>query len=69
MVAGAIFRRVWGVVSDEDEAPKPTRASDPWPRMLLAAGLEGAVFATVKAAFDRGGAKAFRRLTGVWPGD
>jgi Protein of unknown function (DUF4235) len=57
------------VVSDEDEAPKPTRAEDPWTRVLLAAALEGAVFAAVKAALDRGGAQAFRRLTGVWPGD
>jgi hypothetical protein len=37
--------------------------------VLLAAALEGAVFAAVKAAFERGGAKGFRRLTGVWPGD
>jgi hypothetical protein len=69
MVAGMIFRRLWATVSDDDEAPKPTREDDPWPRMLLAAALEGAVFAAVKAAFDRGGAKAFRGLTGVWPGD
>jgi uncharacterized protein DUF4235 len=69
LLAGAIFRRIWSMVSEEDEAPKATRADDRWTQVLLAAALEGAVFAAVKAAFERGGAKAFRRLTGVWPGE
>ncbi|MFE2426513.1 hypothetical protein ACFXJ5_07135 [Streptomyces sp. NPDC059373] len=30
--------------------------------------LFGAVFATVKATVDRGGAAATRSLTGTWPG-
>jgi hypothetical protein len=34
-----------------------------------AAALQGATFALVKAAVDRGGAEGFRKLTGVWPGD
>ena len=36
---------------------------------LPAAALQGAIFALVKAAVDRGGAEGFRKLTGVWPGD
>ena len=35
----------------------------------LAAGLQGAVFALVKAAIDRGTAQGTRKLTGIWPGD
>jgi hypothetical protein len=37
--------------------------------VLPAAALQGAVFALVKAAIQRGGARGFERLTGVWPGD
>ncbi|WP_308346690.1 DUF4235 domain-containing protein [Streptomyces sp. ISL-66] len=35
---------------------------------LLAAALQGAIFAVVKAAVDRAGAATTRRLTGTWPG-
>ena len=38
-------------------------------QMLLAATIQGAIFAAVKALIDRGGAKGFQRLTGSWPGD
>ena len=31
--------------------------------------MQGAIFALVKAAVDRGAAKGTRRLTGTWPGD
>jgi len=37
--------------------------------ILLAAMLQGAIFALVKAAVDRGAAEGTRRLTGTWPGD
>jgi hypothetical protein len=30
--------------------------------------LQGAIFALVKAAVDRGAAEGMRKLTGVWPG-
>ena len=35
----------------------------------MAATLQGAIFAVVKAAVDRGAAAGTRKLTGVWPGD
>ena len=38
-------------------------------QIVLAAMLQGAIFAAVKALIDRGGAKGFQRLTGSWPGD
>jgi hypothetical protein len=31
--------------------------------------LQGAIFALVKAAVDRGAAEGTRRLAGTWPGD
>ncbi len=39
----------------------------PWGEVLTAAALQGAIFAVVKAAVDRGGAAGVRRLTGEWP--
>ena len=35
----------------------------------LAAGLQGAIFALVRAAAERGLAEGTRKLTGIWPGD
>ena len=37
--------------------------------ILLAAMLQGAIFALVKGALDGGAAEGTRRLTGTWPGD
>jgi hypothetical protein len=37
--------------------------------VLVADTLQGAAFALVKAAVDRGAAEGTRKLTGVWPGD
>ena len=36
--------------------------------VLLAVAIQGSIFAEVKALVDRGGAKAFEKLTGAWPG-
>jgi hypothetical protein len=69
MVAGAIFKKVWQVVAREDETPKATDARRGWGEVLLAAALQGAIFAAVKAAVDRGAAEGTRKVTGVWPGD
>ncbi|HYB17559.1 MAG TPA: DUF4235 domain-containing protein [Streptosporangiaceae bacterium] len=69
LVVGLIFNRAWGVIEQEDGAPKPTDEQRPWREILLAAGLQGAIFALVKAVIDRGIAKGTRRLTGIWPGD
>lgn len=68
VVAGAIFKRVWKVAAREEDAPKATDAQRGWREILLAAALQGAIFAVVKAAVDRGAAEGTRRLTGVWPG-
>jgi Protein of unknown function (DUF4235) len=69
VLAGAIFRRIWKIAAREDEAPKATDAQRGWWEVLLAAGVQGAIFAVVKAAVDRAAAEGTRKLTGVWPGE
>lgn len=68
VIAGTIFKRVWGAVAHEDEAPKATDARRGWGEIIAAATVQGAVFGGVKAAIDRAGATGFQRLTGTWPG-
>ncbi len=65
-IAGAIFRQVWKMTGDGD-APSPTDEDRRWGEILAAAALQGAIFAVVRAAVDRGGAVGVRRLTGRWP--
>jgi hypothetical protein len=71
MVAGAIsgmlFQQLWRAVSGSDETPTATDEDRGWGEVLAAAALQGAIFAVVKAAVDRGGAHGVRRLTGRWP--
>ena len=69
MLAGAIFKQVWKLAADEDEAPKATDVRRGWREVLLAATIQGAIFGLVRAALDRGTAEGARKLTGVWPGD
>lgn len=69
LLAGRLFKKIWQLVAHEDEPPSATDREQGWGHVLPAAALEGAVFAAVKAAVDRGGAEAFRKLTGAWPGD
>lgn len=68
-VANAIFRRAWRLAAGQDEAPKATDEQRSWSEALLAAGLQGIVFALVKAVLDRSAAEGTRKLTGTWPGD
>lgn len=69
MLAGTIFKRVWKLAAGQDEAPAATDVRRGWPEVLAAAALQGAIFALVRAALDRGTAVGARKLTGVWPGD
>jgi hypothetical protein len=68
ILAGAIFKRIWKIAAGEDQAPQATDARRGWREILTAAALQGAIFALVKAAVDRGTAEGARKLTGVWPG-
>lgn len=67
ILAGMLFKQVWKALAGEEDAPDATSEEHGWGEVLLAAGLQGAIFAVVKAAVDRGGAVGVRRLTGDWP--
>jgi hypothetical protein len=69
ILAGVAFKQLWKIVAHEEEAPKATDSEYGWREVLPAAMLEGAIFGLVKAAVDRGGARAFQKATGTWPGD
>lgn len=69
LVASAVFKQVWRRVQGEADAPSPVKSQYGWRQLLLAAALQGAIYALVKATIDRTGAQAFERLTGEWPGD
>ncbi len=68
MAAGAIFKQVWRVARRENDAPEATDAGRGWGEILLAAAIQGAIFAVVKAALERGAAVGTQKLTGTWPG-
>jgi len=69
LVVGLIFNRAWSAIEQEDGAPKPTDEQRGWQEILIAAGLQGVIFALVKAIVDRGIAVGMRKVTGIWPGD
>jgi len=57
VLASALFKQVWKRVSGREDAPDATSFDYSWAEVLAAAALQGAIFAVVKAAIDRGGAK------------
>jgi len=69
IAAGAIFKQIWKLVSDEEDSPKALESEYGWKEILPAAALQGAIFAVVKAVIQRSGARGFQGLTGAWPGD
>jgi hypothetical protein len=69
MLARSVFKRVWQAATGEDEAPKATDSRRGWREILLAAALQGAIFAVVQAALDRATAEGTAKLTGEWPGE
>ncbi|GAB3873242.1 DUF4235 domain-containing protein [Dactylosporangium cerinum] len=66
VAAGIVFKQIWKRLSGEEEAPQATSQEYGWGEVLAAAALQGAIFAVVKAAIDRGGAASVRRVTGDW---
>lgn len=66
-VAGFVFKEIWKFASGDDDAPNATDEHRGWGEIIAAAALQGAIFATVKALVDRGGAAGVRKITGEWP--
>lgn len=60
---GAILTRVWRLVTGAGDAPQATDRDHRWWEVLVAAGVQGAVFAVVNAASDRGAAARFGTFT------
>jgi hypothetical protein len=69
LISGAVFKQVWKKVADEDDAPSALQSEYRMREVIIAAAIQGAIFAATKAAIDRLGAHAFTRMTGSWPGD
>lgn len=71
LIAGQIFQRVWRLVdpNSSDDPPRPLESEYSLRKVLIAAALQGAIFTAVRALIDRGGARAFERWTGEWPGN
>jgi len=69
LLGGMVFKQIWKLVSGEEDAPSAKESEYGWGEILPAAALQGAIFALVKAAIHRSGARGFEKLTGTWPGD
>jgi hypothetical protein len=61
------FRKAWMTLRHEEEAPDALDPDRGWGEILLAAAVQGAIFAVVQSAVNRTGAKAIARSTGQWP--
>lgn len=71
LVASQIFQQLWKRLDPQgaDDPPKPLQSEYRLRKILLAALVQGAIFSAVRALINRGGARAFERWTGEWPGD
>jgi hypothetical protein len=71
VISGQIVKQLWkhATPGDNADAPQALQSEYRMRDIVLAAALQGAVFAMVKAVVDRAGARAFQRWTGEWPGD
>ena len=69
LLAGVIVKRLWKLAPGSNEAPEATDERRGWGEILVAAALQGAIFALIKAVFDRATAEGVRQFTGDWPGD
>ncbi len=63
----AIFKTVWAQI-DDAPPPTPTTGEAGVGKVVGAQALEGAVMRASRAAVDRGFARSFYHLIGVWPG-
>jgi hypothetical protein len=64
-IAGAVFKWLWKVAAREEEAPEASDPERSLKEVLLAAALQGALFAIVKATIERGALQGRRKLTGA----
>lgn len=70
LLASIVFKQVWkrATPGAPDDPPGALESEYPLKQILVAAAVQGAIYALVKTVIDRGGARAFQRWTGEWPG-
>jgi len=68
-LSGIIFKQIWKAIADEEDAPSALQSEYRMREVVIAAAIQGAIFAATKAAIDRAGARVWTRVTGTWPGD
>ena len=66
-VATAVVNRVWAKVGDDGGPPSARAVGEHWPKVVAGAALQAGVFAAVKTAVDRAGARQFERWSGTYP--
>ena len=62
------FDLLWSAFDDE-EAPEPDQRDVPYPKLIAALIVEGAVFRLTKGLVDHAVRNGFARSTGRWPGE
>ncbi len=70
LLANLVFKKVWqqSAPGDHPDPPDALESGHPLKEILLAAAVQGIIFSVVKTLIDRGGARAFQRWSGEWPG-
>ncbi len=70
LLANLVFKKVWqqSAPGDHPDPPDALESGHPLKDILLAAVVQGIIFSVVKTLIDRGGARAFQRWSGEWPG-
>ena len=68
-LAGRIVRMIWNRVDAGHAAPSPLTENVSARRAIAARGVQAATAAMTIAAVERAGARAFRHVTGFWPGE
>ena len=66
--AKKVFNQIWRL-SDEEERPDSKHRDIHWPKLIIAAAVQGAIFRAMKEATDHASRRAFARTTGKWPGE
>ncbi len=72
LLAGAISKRLFGIVwgaIDKEEPPRAQHRDVDLGKLALALAVDGALLRLVKGLVDHGARQGFQHLTGSWPGD
>lgn len=70
VIASAVFKKIWqhAAPGEQPDPPGALESEYPIKQILIAAVVQGAIFALIKTLTNRGGARMFEKATGEWPG-